>query len=162
MKYLITLVLTFAALQVISCGKSDEQVAKERADNVMVVRKGIYDVATAALKKQLNSPSTAKFAAVTAENTDTASLFVRGDSALVHGEYDAQNGFGTYLHDKFQVRLLRVNGTWICRKPEYPSMDVRTGYSGKVLKEPDWNSEWSAFPTLHATDQSLKVDTSKK
>jgi hypothetical protein len=150
------------ALQLTSCGKSNEQVAKERADSLMSARKGIYDVATSALKKQLKFSSTAKFASVTLENADTAAIFLHGDSALVRGEYDAQNGFGTYEHGKFQVRLLRVSGKWVCPKPEYPSLDVRASFSREILRDPDWAAEFSQFGYDYPSDKSLKVDTSHK
>lgn len=162
MKYLFTIVLAFTALQLASCGKSNEQIAKEQADSAMAVRSGIYDVATSLVKTQLKSPAylsamkasvpaswmtdsataITRFTSVTAENTDTAAIFVRGDSALVRGEYLTRLDT-----PKFQVRLLRVNGKWICSNPEYTSMDLKTSHSGD-MKDPDWDNQWSEFPHI--------------
>ncbi len=136
MKYLAITIFLFGALQLASCGKSDEQVAKEHADSLMAIRKGIYDVAASALRKQLKVPSTAKIAAVTDENTDTASLFIKGDTAIVRGEYDAQNSFGTFMHDKYEVHVTRVGGKWVVLYPDYSWLGVNAKYYGNVQDDP--------------------------
>jgi hypothetical protein len=153
MKHSIVIAITLlTALQLSSC-KSDEQKAREafvadstrKADSLAVImkpRQEIYGVAIAALKKGLKVPSTAKIASVTPANTDTAAIFVRGDSSgVVRGEYDAQNAFGTYLHDKFQVKLSKINGKWVVGEPPLASpensfMFVESSYYGNVLDDP--------------------------
>jgi hypothetical protein len=113
MKYLITVIIAFAALQVISCGKSDEQIAKERTDSVMSVRRGAYDAAQKLVRGQLYVPSSAKFPALAAANTDSLSINIDKGQAVVISYVESQNRMGVYLRpDKFRAVLSGKDSNW--------------------------------------------------
>jgi len=142
MKYLVPLLLI--AMLIVGC-KSEEQRKREafvadstkQADSLALLikpRAEIYSAATAQIKNVLKVPSTARFAAVQVENTDSSAIELIGkDTATVTGKYDAQNPMGVFLGGKFRVDLVRRNGKWETKSPkEYNFLDIKADYSGEI------------------------------
>lgn len=116
------------SLSLASCGESAEDKAKREAEQrkqdsvrkadsltaLLAPRKSIYDAAVGMVRERLKSPSSARFAAVTLTN-DSVQIIERGkDTVWVIGHYEAQNAFGTYLHDRYKARLRKDStGKWV-------------------------------------------------
>jgi hypothetical protein len=112
-KHLSVIVLGLVSFQLIGCGKSDEQVAKERTDSVMAVRTHVYGAAQKLVRDLLYVPSSAKFPAVSSQNTDSLSINIDSGHAIVISYVESQNRMGVYLRpDKFRAILTGKDSTW--------------------------------------------------
>jgi hypothetical protein len=145
----IRIILAVAVLSsaLISCGPSEEEKARMAAEQrakdsvaaaqktadslaaIMKPRQEVYDAAVGMVKSQLKAPSSAHFAAVMPQD-DTVKIKMHGkDTAVVIGEYDAQNGFGVFLHDAYKVAMRRDStGKWVGRMG-LEALDVRMSYN---------------------------------
>ena len=112
-KLCLMVFMALTATQITSCGKSDKQIAQERADSIMSVRKGAFDAAQKLVRGQLYVPSSAKFPPLAATNTDSVSINIDNGHATVISYVESQNRMGVYLRpDKFRAILSGKDSNW--------------------------------------------------
>lgn len=101
-------------------------------------RKEIYNLAIEELKKELKHSSTARFTALSLNNSDSLSFSFNDDSTEVRFkvQYHAQNSYGTYLSDNFHINFMKDNNrVWVKDERTYFYSSPFWGFNHKSTKD---------------------------